>query len=116
MNKLFEISHKGHTNDNNGNTKQSIINAINLNYDMIEIDIQLCKTGEIILHHDIYIGDKYVYESTYDEITNIDKSIVQLHRPKRKMRQNTVMSCIFYNYVSGSLLDELLLSSYLLYL
>ena len=43
MNKLFEISHKGHTNDNNGNTKQSIINAINLNYDMIEIDIQLCK-------------------------------------------------------------------------
>ena len=78
MNKLFEISHKGHTNDNNGNTKQSIINAINLNYDMIEIDIQLCKTGEIILHHDIYIGDKYVYESTYDEITNIDKSIVQL--------------------------------------
>ena len=23
-----------------------------------------------------------------------------LHRPERKMRQNTVMSCIFYNYVS----------------
>jgi len=33
-----------------------------------------------------------------------------LHRPERKMRQNTVMSCIFYNYVSGSLLDEPLLT------
>jgi len=23
-----------------------------------------------------------------------------LHRPERKMRQNAVMTCIFYNYVS----------------
>jgi hypothetical protein len=26
----------------------------------------------------------------------------KLHRPKRKMGQNTVMSCKFYNYVSGN--------------
>ena len=28
-----------------------------------------------------------------------------LHRPKRKLRQNVVMICIFYNYVSSNLLD-----------
>jgi hypothetical protein len=28
-----------------------------------------------------------------------------LHRPKRKMRQNIVMICIFYNYVSSNLLN-----------
>ena len=39
----------------------------------------------------------------------------KLHRLKRKMRQNTVMIYIFYNYVSSSLLDVLLLFLYLLY-
>ncbi len=34
--------------------------------------------------------------------------ITGLHRPKRKMRQNAVMSCIFYNYVSSSLINEFL--------
>ena len=29
----------------------------------------------------------------------------ELHRPKRKMRQNIVMICIFYNYVSSNLLN-----------
>jgi hypothetical protein len=29
----------------------------------------------------------------------------KLHRPKRKMRQNTVMTCIFYNYVSGNFVN-----------
>ena len=31
----------------------------------------------------------------------------ELHRPERKMRQNAVMTCISYNYVSSSLLDVL---------
>ena len=29
--------------------------------------------------------------------------LVILHRPERKMRQNVVMICIFYNYVSNNL-------------
>jgi hypothetical protein len=31
--------------------------------------------------------------------------VLSLHRPKRKMRQNIVMICIFYNYVSSNLLN-----------
>jgi hypothetical protein len=38
-----------------------------------------------------------------------------LHRPKRKMRQNIVMICIFYNYVSSNLLNFLFLFSSLKY-
>ncbi len=53
---------------------------------------------------------------TIESYKNSKTGIHKIHRPKRKMRQNTVMSCIFYNYVSGSLLDGLLLFSYLLYL
>jgi len=33
------------------------------------------------------------------------RSDIKLHRPKRKMRQNTVMTCIFYNYVSGNFVN-----------
>ena len=32
-----------------------------------------------------------------------DKQKNALHRPERKMRQNAVMTCISYNYVSSSL-------------
>ena len=34
-----------------------------------------------------------------------NESILSLHRPERKMRQNAVMIYIFYNYVSGSFLN-----------
>jgi len=40
---------------------------------------------------------------------------VLLHRPERKMRQNVVMICIFYNYVSSNLTNVPLLFSYLKY-
>ena len=78
MSKFYEISHKGHTNDNHGNSKKSIIEAINFNYDMIEMDVQLCKSGEIILYHDVYINNKYIYELSYEEIHAFDSSIVKL--------------------------------------
>ena len=49
--------------------------AYNMNYDGIEMDIQLCKSGEIILHHDIYIkddnGDRFISDMTLDEIKEI---------------------------------------------
>jgi len=34
---------------------------------------------------------------------NTKNKILLLHRPERKMRQNIVMICIFYNYVSNNL-------------
>ncbi len=42
--------------------------------------------------------------------------INKLHRPKRKKRQNAVMIYIFYNYVSGSLLNVILLYYLLIFL
>ena len=38
-----------------------------------------------------------------------------LHRPERKMRQNVLMICIFYNYVSSNLTNVPLLFSSLKY-
>lgn len=78
MSTFYEISHKGHTNNNHGNTKQSVIDAINFNYDMIEMDVQLCKSGEIILFHDIYISGQLIYQLTYDEIRSFNPTVVSL--------------------------------------
>jgi hypothetical protein len=46
---------------------------------------------------------------------NERRRIIRLHRPERKMRQNVVMICIFYNYVSSNLTNVPLLFSYLKY-
>ena len=59
---MLYIAHRGHSfqNKTNENKIEAIKNAINLKYDGIEIDVQLCKTGEIVLFHDIYIDDLFV--------------------------------------------------------
>ena len=48
--------------------------------------------------------------------TNNDNLLIkELHRPEKKMRQNVVMICIFYNYVSSNLTNVPLLFSSLKY-
>jgi len=52
-------------------------------------------------------------KSDKNELTSEEKKIIQninpkLHRPKRKMRQNAVITYIFYNYVSSNSLNVLL--------
>jgi hypothetical protein len=50
----------------------------------------------------VYNLKKFLYTKKYNKMS-------KLHRPKRKMRQNTVMIYIFYNYVSSNLLNVPLL-------
>ena len=81
---------------------------INLNENMIKlIQNAIVPMNKLGVYH---------FDIKPDNILLGDDAKCRLHRPERKMRQNTVMSCIFYNYVSSSLLDELLLFSYPLYL
>lgn len=67
---MLYIAHRGHSfqNKNNENKIEAIRNAIDLKYDGIEIDVQLCKTGEIVLFHDIYIDDLFVKHLPYKEL------------------------------------------------
>jgi hypothetical protein len=53
--------------------------------------------------------DVYTFLEKYKKRLN---KIIELHRPKRKMRQNAVMIYIFYNYVLSNLLNVLLLFSF----
>jgi glycerophosphoryl diester phosphodiesterase len=62
------IAHRGYSLEYQDNSLDAISEALKRGYDGIEIDVQLCKTGEIILYHDIYIKDALVKSMTYDEL------------------------------------------------
>ena len=72
---MIKIAHRGYCVPSNGyhhrykdNSVESISNAIHNRFDMIEIDIQLCKSGEIVLTHDDKINDSYVKDMDYKEL------------------------------------------------
>ena len=63
------IAHRGYGNNiYNDNSFDAYENAFNNNFDMIEMDIQLCKSGEVIIYHDIYIKNKLIRDMNYNEL------------------------------------------------
>lgn len=65
---MKNIAHRGYSLNYKDNSITSIKQAINRKYDGVEIDIQLCRTGEIVLYHDIYIKTHFVSELSLKEL------------------------------------------------
>ena len=87
-------------NNNNNNNNYSIIKSLPLDsIDFPQIDVQGWENK-------VLDGAKNIL-SKYKPILIIEIESHQLHRPKRKMRQNAVMTYIFYNYVSSNLSNVL---------
>ena len=79
MSKILKIAHRGFTDSKTKeNTLNAFINAKNLGFDMIELDIQLCKNNIIVIYHDLYIDGRFITDLTYNEIKKIDKDIITL--------------------------------------
>jgi hypothetical protein len=62
---------------------------------------------EIDADKDLYCSETH-RNSISQHRTRDNVQLEELHRPKRKMRQNAVITYIFYNYVSGNSLNVLL--------
>ena len=81
MNQVFigqnikSIAHRGYSLKHN--TLQSFNRAFGLGFDMIEIDIQICK-DDVVIFHDLTIKDRYISDLTYNEINKIDRDIMNL--------------------------------------
>lgn len=76
MSKLLKIGHRGAKGYIAENTVESIKRALNLKVDMIEIDIHLCKTGELVVIHDDELdrttnGTGYVGTKTLKDIKSL---------------------------------------------
>ena len=75
---VLKIAHRGYSAKYKDNTMESFQKAYENNFDMIEMDIQLCKNNTIIIFHDTYYDDKYIRDLTLDEIKSKDKDIMTL--------------------------------------
>ena len=65
---MLYIAHRGFTNFYPDNSLGAFNEAIREGFDMIELDIQLCKSGEIIVYHDLTIDNKYIIDLKYSEL------------------------------------------------
>lgn len=75
---ILKIAHRGYSEKYKDNTLESFHKAIEHNFDMIEMDIQLCKNNIIIIFHDNHCDDKFIRDMTLEEIQNKDSDIITL--------------------------------------
>ena len=73
---LIKIAHRGYSGKFKGNSYKAIKKAYQRNFDMIEIDIQACKSGELIIYHDVFIKNVAVKDLQLKDIRKLDKSII----------------------------------------
>ena len=76
---IIKIAHRGYTPASKlrENTLFAFKNAIEHNFDMIELDVQLCKSEEIVIHHDTHIA----YNGTLTPIIDISLDDLQIINP-----------------------------------
>lgn len=82
---VSKISHRGYV-DNQftmENSYKSIANALEKNFDMIELDVQLTKDNILILHHDLFVETnandlKMISDMKYSELKKLKNHVLTL--------------------------------------
>ena len=71
---LIVSAHRGASGYEPGNTLRSFKRALDMGAPMIELDVHLCKTGQIVVIHDAFIGkpQKNIIDLTWDELQQYD--------------------------------------------
>ena len=72
-NKIKSIAHRGF--EFKDNSFIACNRAFTIGFDMIELDVQVCK-DDIIFYHDVYLNNTKVKDLTYQEIKEYDKDIM----------------------------------------
>lgn len=68
---MLKIAHRGYSSKYRDNSIDAFIGAIIEGFDMIELDIQLCKNDDIVVCHDIQIHNKNVVDMTIEELEEL---------------------------------------------
>lgn len=76
---MLKIAHRGYCAKYKENTLKSVEDAINNNFDMIEIDIQLDKNNTIIVFHDLHIDGILIKDLIIKEIKEKIPEILTLY-------------------------------------
>ncbi len=75
---VWEIAHRGDSQNYNDNSKDAFASAMVKKFDMIELDIQISKDDIIFIHHDTMIDSKILQDLTMKEIKTVDSNILTL--------------------------------------
>ena len=65
------IAHRGYSLMNIDNSIEAIREAVHRGYDGVEIYIQLCGSGDIVLFHDVYVGNHFICDLNLDELRQV---------------------------------------------
>lgn len=77
LNKMWQIGHRGFPDKYGDNNMVSFHQANRVGFDMIELDVQLCKTGEIVVYHDTWLQNKYIIDTPYHELKKCDMVLLE---------------------------------------
>ena len=83
---MLKIAHRGYSDKYKDNTLEAFEHAVRNHFDMIELDIQLCKSGEIIVYHDTIINSRMIIDCTLEELKKIDHDIITLETFFKKIK------------------------------
>ena len=73
---MLNIAHRGASGNFIENTIESFSLGISMGADIIEMDIRLCKSGNLVVYHDLFYKGKLIVDMTKDEC--IDNDILML--------------------------------------
>ena len=73
---MLNIAHRGASGNFIENTIESFSLGISMGADIIEMDIRLCKSGNLVVYHDLFYKGKLIDDMTKDEC--IDNDILML--------------------------------------
>lgn len=65
---MLKIAHRGYSDKYGDNNMNAFKEALIAGFDMIELDIQLCGSGEVVIYHDTYIDKQYICDLDYDTL------------------------------------------------
>lgn len=81
---MLKIAHRGYSDKYGDNNMNAFREALIAGFDMIELDIQLCGSGEVVIYHDTYIDKQYICDLDYNtlkkrNITLLDDFMLEFH-------------------------------------
>ncbi len=73
---MYQIAHRGYSDKAKDNTEEAFRLAVQHHFDMIELDIQLCRDDTIIIFHDTILEGKPIKDLAFSELKRLDPSIM----------------------------------------
>lgn len=75
---IIQIAHRGYSDLYPDNSYFAFTEAVNAKFDMIELDVQITKDCKLVIHHDLFINDKFIIDTTLEDLES--DSILTLER------------------------------------